>query len=231
MDLDDHKNDLPDKDDLYAVRERARLASHDLGLRERHKIDKLDRITKATEELFGRLGYDGTTLREIADRSSIALGTLSLYAKDKRDLILLLFNKNIPLLIAAGRSKTSPELSLQDNMLAFFSPFYRAYAKDLTLYRIILNHGQLADLSAGIHTQQFVRIRVTLMAALVEIILQGRAKGECGAEFDAELQARSFYYMYFSAVRSWIYMPDPKVKAGLAELKALFALQVRGLRP
>jgi hypothetical protein len=37
--------------------------------------------------------------------------------------------------------------------------------------------------------------------------------------------------MYFSAVRWWIYKPQPKVKAGLAELRALFTLQVHGLRP
>jgi AcrR family transcriptional regulator len=225
------KGDVAIRDDLYSVRERARLSSGDLGLRERHKIDKLDRITSATQELFGRLGYDGTTLREIADKAGIALGTLSLYARDKRDLILLLFNRNIPLLIEAGRAKTSPDKALEDNMLAFFEPFYRAYAKDLTLYRVVLNHGQLADLAAGIHTQQFVRIRVTLLASLVEIIRQAQAKGECSSEGDAEFQARAFYYMYFSAVRWWIYKPEPKIKAGLAELKALFTLQVRGLRP
>jgi hypothetical protein len=115
-------------------------------------------------------------------------------------------------------------------MLAFFEPFYRAYAKDLTLYRIILNHGQLADQSAGIHSQEFVRIRVALLAALVEIIQLGRAKGECSADGDAALQARAFYNLYFAAVRWWIYMPDPKVKAGLGELKALFALQLTGMK-
>jgi len=64
----------------------------------------------------------------------------------------------------------------------------------------------------------------------VEIIQLGRAKGECSADGDAALQARAFYNLYFAAVRWWIYMPDPKVKAGLAELKALFALQLMGMR-
>lgn len=231
MDTLGNKGDISARDDLYAIRERARSASQELGLRERHKIDKLDRITNATQELFGRLGYEGTTLREIADKAGIALGTLSLYARDKRDLILLLFNKNIPVLMAAGRAKIAPNKRLEDNMLAFFEPFYRAYAKDLTLYRIILNHGQLADLAAGIHTQQFVQIRIDLLASLAQIIQQARANGECSAHGDAQLQARAFYLMYFAAVRWWIYKSDPKVKAGLAELKALFALQVRGLRP
>jgi AcrR family transcriptional regulator len=229
FDLQREKGEHPGSVDLYAARDRA--TSDELGLRERHKIEKLDRITIATQELFSRLGYDGTTLREIADKSGVALGTLALYAKDKRDLILLLFNRNIPLLMNAGRARISPAQSLEENMLAFFQPFYRAYAKDLTLYRIILNHGQLADQSAGIHTQEFVRIRVSLLASLVEIILQARAKGECLADGDVQLQARSFYNLFFAAVRWWIYTPQPKVKAGLAELKALFALQIRGMKP
>ncbi len=225
------KGEHPGRDDLYAARDRARATSDELGLRERHKIEKLDRITIATQELFSRLGYDGTTLREIADKSGVALGTLSLYAKDKRDLILLLFNRNIPLLMNAGWARVSPAQSLEQNMLAFFQPFYSAYAKDLTLYRIILNHGQLADQSAGIHTQEFVRIRVSLLASLVEIILQARAKGECLDDGDVQLQARSFYNLFFAAVRWWIYTPQPKVKAGLAEQKALFALLIRGMKP
>jgi AcrR family transcriptional regulator len=229
-DLERKKSVSPGGNGIYGLRQRSGESSEGLGLRERHKIEKLDRITVATQELFGRLGYDGTTLREIAENSGIALGTLSLYAKDKRDLILLLFNRNIPRLIEAGRARLSPAEPLEENMLAFFEPFYRAYAKDRTLYRIILNHGQLADQSAGIHTQEFVRIRVALLASLADIILQGRAKGECPALGDVNLQARSFYNLYFAAVRGWIYTPEPKVKAGLAELKALFALHMRGLR-
>jgi AcrR family transcriptional regulator len=230
VDLEREKGELPGLADFHAVHEHTRAVPNELGLRERHKIDKLDRITNATQELFGRLGYDGTTLREIADKSGIALGTLGLYATDKRDLILLLFNRNIPLLMRAGWAKVSPSNTLEANMLAFFEPFYRAYAKDLTLYRIILNHGQLANQSAGNRTQEFVRIRVALLASLVEIIMQARAKGECSADGDAQLHARSFYNLYFAAVRWWIYTPEPKVKAGLAELKALFALHIRGLK-
>jgi AcrR family transcriptional regulator len=214
----------------YAERRRSPGAAEALGLRERHKIEKRDRIAVAAQDLFGRLGYDGTTLKEIADKSGIALGTLSLYAKDKRDLILLVFNRNIPRLMSAGRARVSPARRLEENMLAFFEPFYRAYAQDLTLYRIILNHGQLADQSAGIHSHEFVRIRVALLGSLSEIILQGRAKGECSADGDLDLQARSFYNLYFAAVRGWIYTPEPKVKAGLAELRGLFVLQMRGLR-
>ncbi len=217
------------QEDLYAVRARARAGETELGLRQRHKIDKLQRITDAAELLFGRDGYDGTTLREIAKEAEVALGTLSLYASDKRELILLLFNKMIPPLIEQGRSRTSAKNKLADNMVTYFSSFYEAYSKNLTLYRIVLGYGDLAR-DSSVHTREFDRTRVVILTSLGDLILRARANGECSAKGDVELQARSFFYLYFASVRRWISLPDPSIKAGLAELKALFELHVNGMK-
>ena len=61
-----------------------------LGLRERNKLDKLQRIKHAARTLFIEKGFDETTTREIARRAGVALGTLFLYATDKRDLLFLI---------------------------------------------------------------------------------------------------------------------------------------------
>ena len=64
----------------------ATLASTD-GLRARNKLDKLRRIKEAAQSLFIAKGFDDTTMREIAVRAGVGLGTIFLYAKDKRDLL------------------------------------------------------------------------------------------------------------------------------------------------
>ena len=46
--------------------------------------------------LFSKYGYDETTVRMIARRAGVAHGTVLLYARDKRDLVLLIFNHEIP---------------------------------------------------------------------------------------------------------------------------------------
>ena len=61
-----------------------------IGVRERNRIDKLQRITEAARTLFVEKGFDETTTREIARRANVALGTLFLYATDKRDLLFLI---------------------------------------------------------------------------------------------------------------------------------------------
>ena len=66
--------------------------SAQLGLRERNKLDKLRRIKKAARELFIARGFDDTTTREIAARAGVGMGTVFLYADNKRDLLFLTAN-------------------------------------------------------------------------------------------------------------------------------------------
>src|SRR5690606_20380192 len=62
-----------------------------LGLRERNKLEKAQRIKAAAKELFTELGYDSATMRDIAHRAHVGLGTLFNYVDDKRDLVFLVY--------------------------------------------------------------------------------------------------------------------------------------------
>ena len=64
--------------------QRARAA---LGQRERNKLDKLGRIKDAARGLFLAKGFDDTTTREIATRAGAGIGTIFVYAENKRDLL------------------------------------------------------------------------------------------------------------------------------------------------
>src|ERR1700733_10378271 len=58
------------------------------GLRERKKLDKSKRIKAAAKAVFREKGYTQATMREVSDLAGVAAGTLFLYARDKRDLLL-----------------------------------------------------------------------------------------------------------------------------------------------
>ena len=45
---------------------------------------------EAARELFLAKGFDNTTIREIALRAGVGLGTVFVYAKNKRDLLFLI---------------------------------------------------------------------------------------------------------------------------------------------
>src|SRR4051812_33649121 len=66
---------------------KSRAAPPRLGRREQSKVDKRARIQRAAWDLFTTVGYEETTTREVAERADVAVGTLFLYAEDKRDLL------------------------------------------------------------------------------------------------------------------------------------------------
>ena len=211
--------------DIYNMRARAEV--DELGLRERHKVDKFERICNAAIRLFGREGYDRTTLREIAREAGVALGTLSLYVRDKRDLIFLIFNKVIPPLLEQGRRGIEPNKSMVENMLAFFEPIYTAFSRNVTLYRVLL--GQIYNGPPTVHVKENIANRARLAEHIVSIIVQARQSGECTKEGDLVLQADSFYYLHFAWVRIWLSKEDPHVKEGVARLRAMFEQHAKGM--
>ena len=75
-----------------------RWRARESTLLELKKESKRRRIIAACFELFSKHGFEGTTLRRIAQYAGVALGTLSLYARDKRDLVLLLLLRGQPIL-------------------------------------------------------------------------------------------------------------------------------------
>jgi AcrR family transcriptional regulator len=108
-----------------------------MGLRERNKRDKRERIIKAARELFAQKGFEGTTLREVAAAADIGTGTLFLYVKTKEDLLVLVFKHELePLLF--GPFEHVPETDLSSQFAYVFTPMIEHHAQNLNLGRQFL---------------------------------------------------------------------------------------------
>jgi len=93
-----------------------------VGRRERSKLDKLERITRAASELFAEHGVDEVTTQQIADRADIGSGTLFLYAKTKGELLLLVQNANYAEALERGRAAAERIEDPVDAVLALVAP-------------------------------------------------------------------------------------------------------------
>lgn len=199
------------------------------GKREKNKAEKRESIRSAALKLFSELGYEATTLRAVAREAHVALGTLSLYAKDKRDLSLLVFNEHIAELTeqaavnAGSKKKSTPE----ERLLAFFATYYRDFAQNHTLARIFL---QLNYYSSGMHGADYQRAREQVSRAIMAIVDDARSTGEINYPESSELIARNFFIVFSAAVRWWIAEPAPDLNQGLNEISRLLHIQFTGLR-
>ena len=199
----------------------------ELGLREQHKLEKRQRIRAAVRELFSKHGYETATLRQIAKRAHVGLGTLFNYAQDKRDLVFLIFNEELSSVtgeaLRAARSRTD----LLGQLLGVCRLHYRFFAKNPALSRILLK--DMTFYSEGKQAAEFLQIRGKLLAGLEEIVRTAQRSGQIRTDEEPRLIANSFFFVFAGALRWWISGAKPDPEKGLAELKRLFELQIDGL--
>ena len=109
-----------------------------LGQRERNKLDKLRRIKDAARELFVAKGFDDTTTREIAIRASVGIGTIFVYAANKRDLLFLIVNDELDKIEQMAEAAVEETASLLDNLLRVARIHYEFFAQQPALSRLVL---------------------------------------------------------------------------------------------
>ena len=137
----------------------ATFASTD-GLRARNKLDKLRRIKDAAQRLFIAKGFDDTTMREIAVRAGVGLGTIFLYAKDKRDLLFLTINEPLEHITQQAEGAVDPAAPLVDNLLAIAKLHYRFFGEQPALARLALREMIFYDSGAQAASFQKTRERL-----------------------------------------------------------------------
>jgi len=199
-----------------------------VGRRERNKSQMKQAIRAAARELFSKHGYDDATLRGIAERAQVGLGTLFNYAQDKRDLVFLIVNEELEDVTSLALDAAQSERALSDQLMAVFQAHYVYFARDPVLSRILLR--ELVFYSSGKQAETFHDIRRRLMTGIEKLVKNAQRTGQIQSGEKAALIARHIFFTFSAAVRWWIASRRPHPRAGLNDLRRLFDLQFRGLQ-
>ena len=200
---------------------------HKISPREKKKLATRDRIRAAASELFARHGYGAATMRQIAKRAHVGLGTLFNYAEDKRDLVFLIFNEELnattDVALASPRMRDAP----LDQLIAIFREHYKWLATQPELARILLQ--ELTFYSSGKQAATFHSIRKRLIDGIRQLIFNAQKGKKLRTDVPAELIARHIFFVYSASLRWWIAAPKPDPNKGVADLRRLLKLQFEGL--
>jgi len=207
----------------------ARDREGEVGLRERRKLQTRERIRAAAAELFTRKGYGAATMRDIARRAHVGLGTLFNYAQDKRDLVFLIFNEELNAVTDVALAAPRAGQPLVDQLIAVFRVHYRWLAGKPALARILLQ--ELTFYSSGKQAATFHGIRKRLIDGLEQLVLASQKEQKVRADENAGVIARHVFFVYSASLRWWIAAPQPDPGKGIADLRRLLKLQFEGLRP
>jgi AcrR family transcriptional regulator len=198
-----------------------------VGTREKKKLATRDRIRAAASELFARHGYAAATMRQIAKRAHVGLGTLFNYAEDKRDLVFLIFNEELNAMTDVALAAPRPGQPLLEQLVAVFRAHYKWLAEKPALARILLQ--ELTFYSSGKQAATFHGIRQRLIDGIEELVRTAQTEKKITSKADARLIARHIFFVYSASLRWWIAAPRPRPEAGVADLKRLLKLQFDGL--
>ncbi len=198
------------------------------SVREQKKLETRTRIRRAAAVLFTQRGYAAATMRDIAKRAHVGLGTLFNYAEDKRDLVFLIFNEELNAVTDVALAAPRPGQTLVDKLVSVFRGHYGWLATKPVLARILLQ--ELTFYSSGKQAGTFHSLRERLIGGLEEIVAAAQKSGEIHRQERADVIARYIFFVYSASLRWWIAAPKPDPEKGVAELRRLFALLFEGLR-
>jgi AcrR family transcriptional regulator len=198
------------------------------GVRERSKRERQDRIMMAARTMLAEQGYDATTLRQVAERAGLGLGTLFNYISDKRDLIYLVFNHEASLACDASLAAPRPWQSFVEKIIGMMEPNYRLFGSEPVLSRILLS--EVLQHTPGFHLAEHIAVRNRFIRGIEEVVAEAQATGEIGSEQSPQLIARHIFFSYSAALRWWLSASEnPEWRSGLRDFAEILKLQTAGL--
>ena len=99
-----------------------------MSLRDRQRADRDQRIRAAARHLFDERGYDATTIRAIAERADVGVGTVLAYTDTKEALLHEVWRADALPVVEAATAQV-PAGALADRWMAVFRPLLEHYAE------------------------------------------------------------------------------------------------------
>jgi AcrR family transcriptional regulator len=182
-----------------------------LGQREKNKIDKLHRIKEAARELFLSKGFDDATTRAIASRAGVGIGTVFIYADNKRDLLFLVANDELAETTDKAEAGISDDASCLQNLLTVFRHHYEFFGRQPELSRLMLRE-----------------MTFRLVASVMKRALE---RGAIRAGEDSAFVGWVAFCIYHVELRRWLTTKEPDIAEGMAALQRALKLYMHGLAP
>jgi AcrR family transcriptional regulator len=167
-------------------------------------MKRMRRIVDAAVELAEQGGFEAVRLRDVAERSDVALGTLYKYFRSKEDILLFALDEEVSRLEQALLLRPPAGGSPYARAVDFFRRTSRALIGRAPLARAMIRALTGTD-DLAVKVAAF-QLRI---ARLVEAALRGVAP-DLATPLDAEnggtrerAQARTLMHVWFSALVGW----------------------------
>ena len=152
------------------------------------------RVLTAADHLFRQRGFDGTTIRDIAEASGVSVGSV-MASGDKNALLVQVFDSLIEDGHARPAAEADPPDSCARRILQLVQPFVTLFAERQDLSRTYAAIQVSGRQSSPLFTQ--------LAALLIDEIASTLAQHGCTPPDAIDGTARAVYFAYIGTLFSW----------------------------
>ncbi len=172
--------------------------SNSVGVRERKKRERKERIYHAALQLFREKGFENTTVEEITDAAQVAKGTFFNYFPTKEAVLLYLGEQQLGGLRALAELRVWDNLPVVERIKRLLCSLADSAEEDRDLMRLMVTRALRAgDLVANGNG------RFGLRGIMALLIAQGQRTGEFRDDVPADVLAGLIEAMYFHELLQW----------------------------
>jgi AcrR family transcriptional regulator len=170
-----------------------------------NQLRRMRRIVDAAVELAEGGGFEAVRLRDVAERSEVALGTLYKYFRSKEDILLFALDEEVGRLERAMAARPLASASPHARAVEFFRRGTRALARRAQFARALIRALTGSDQDLALKVAAF-QLRI---ARLVAAALRGEA-ADLATPLDRAIRdpreravALTLMHVWFSALVGW----------------------------
>lgn len=168
------------------------------------QIRRMRAIVDAAVALAEKGGFEGVKLRDVAEASGVALGTLYKYFRSKEDILLFAVHEEASKLEAALDARPPRGATPAERLADFFERITRGFTRRANLARAVIRaiavgEHDLAVKVAGFH----LRINRLIVAALRGEPPAGEPNGAAQGDEREQLVASTLNRVWFASLVGW----------------------------
>ena len=194
--------------------------------REKAKAETRRVILETAYSLFEKKGYQKTTMRELAAKAGVGLGTIFQHFPEKSTLLVAAFEEDLEAEVDRAFASL-PDSGIRDQLIHFSRRFYSWYAKRPQLFRVLLTEIAFAkdDTEKRIYTLVF-----RFWGRLEALFQKAMERGEISPKVDTSKAVMAFWAYYSFALFFGLRMPEFDTEYVLGVFQELMDQHLDGIK-
>ncbi len=195
--------------------------------KQQSKAETRSLILESARSLFEEQGYEKTTMRKVAIRAGIGMGTIFKHFPGKSALLSAAFYNDIDEEMRSAFREVPDQIPVDQKLLYVFGRFYRYYARRPQLSKVLLQ--KLLFVEEDEWGQRVAGQLFSLINQLAELLRTAQARGDLGPEVNCQTAAHSLFAQYLFTLVTCLSLPQFDPDMALSMLEILVDQLMQGL--